>query len=242
MGKTKKPKRGYPVALLIGLEESSYTIWKIFSKIIRFERKVSFEKLSKKSKYNIYESIVNNIRTTIKNGTKSLIIVTPLRKNIAKEFISHLNQHHNWLIKGPNKISICQLKGLANDKENIKYLLQNKALKKFIIKTTEEEAENLLLILNKKISSQNSNKDILFSFKEISMKIIKNKNKTNSKIEYLLLTDEYLKNFENKNKINRLLQISNNKKIKTRVISAQSTAGKRLKQLGGLICIIKPSS
>jgi stalled ribosome rescue protein Dom34 len=35
------------------------------------------------------------------------------------------------------------------------------------------------------------------------------------------------------------MQIAQNKKVKTRVIDAESNAGKRLTQLGGIVCLAK---
>lgn len=93
--------------------------------------------------------------------------------------------------------------------------------------------------MEKSLVSSNSKKQILFSFKEI-IKIVQNDKKyTKTKPEYLLLTDKYLENFKYKNQLNRLLQIAENKNIITRVVSSELPAGKRLTQLGGLVCIIK---
>ena len=59
------------------------------------------------------------------------------------------------------------------------------------------------------------------------------------KPEYLMLTDEYLSKSRQKYRVQRLMQVAANKGVKTRVISAESTAGKRLTQLGGIVCLAK---
>ena len=59
------------------------------------------------------------------------------------------------------------------------------------------------------------------------------------KPEYLLLTDDYLSSSRQKNRVQRLMQIAANRGVKTRVINAESTAGKRLTQLGGIVCLAK---
>ena len=56
-----------------------------------------------------------------------------------------------------------------------------------------------------------------------------------SRPKYFMLTDKYLENHPEKNRLQRLIQIAMNKNIKVRIVDAQSTAGQRLKQFGGLV-------
>jgi len=56
-----------------------------------------------------------------------------------------------------------------------------------------------------------------------------------------VLTDKYLAESGYKHRIHRLLQISANKKAKTRIIDAETPAGKRITQFGGLIFFISPT-
>ena len=50
MVKKKRVKRGYPVALLIGIENQQVTIWKIFSQIAKFHKVFPFEGFKKDNK------------------------------------------------------------------------------------------------------------------------------------------------------------------------------------------------
>ena len=59
------------------------------------------------------------------------------------------------------------------------------------------------------------------------------------KPEYLMLTDDYLSKSRQKYRVQRLMQVAANKGVKTRVISGESAAGKRVTQLGGLVCLAK---
>ena len=63
--------------------------------------------------------------------------------------------------------------------------------------------------------------------------------KSEQQTEYLLLTDKYLTESRQKNRIHRLLQIAKNKKIKTSVINAETSAGSRITQFGGLVFFTK---
>jgi stalled ribosome rescue protein Dom34 len=61
-----------------------------------------------------------------------------------------------------------------------------------------------------------------------------------SQPEYLLLTDSYLAGEKRKVRLNRLMQIAQNKKIKMRIVNKETPAGVRLNQLGGLVvCLLK---
>jgi len=55
--------------------------------------------------------------------------------------------------------------------------------------------------------------------------------------DYLLLTDMYLAKTRQKNRLHRLMQIAANRNVKTRIVNGESPAGKRITQLGGLICL-----
>jgi stalled ribosome rescue protein Dom34 len=61
------------------------------------------------------------------------------------------------------------------------------------------------------------------------------------KTEYLILTDKYLTDTEDKNGIHRLLQISKNRKVKTRIVNAETPAGKRISQFGGIVFLTIPA-
>jgi len=46
-------------------------------------------------------------------------------------------------------------------------------------------------------------------------------------------------NHKQKQRLNRLLQILNNKKVNVKIIDAKTAAGERINQFGGLICFTK---
>jgi stalled ribosome rescue protein Dom34 len=54
----------------------------------------------------------------------------------------------------------------------------------------------------------------------------------------LVLTDSYLAESNCKNRIQRLLQIAANREVKTKIVNAETSAGKRITQLGGLVYFV----
>jgi stalled ribosome rescue protein Dom34 len=78
---------------------------------------------------------------------------------------------------------------------------------------------------------------VLFSLEEAEYLILGPQKTDRPKPEYLLLTDNYLADNREKNRLHRLMQIAANRKVKTRIVNAESPAGVRLTQLGGIVCI-----
>lgn len=240
--KPKGYKRGYPVAILAGLEETYAVLWKVFSKVVKPEKTLTINgtRNNPKALYNFHESIINALRPTLKEGVRSIILVSPARTNYAQEFTAHVREHHTWLIQGSNKTAFSEITGSANTPSQVAALTRTQAFRQLICETTAEETENLIQILEKRLNTSEKSDLVLFSLKEAESLIL-NKHKTSRpKPEYLLLTDKYLSNNREKNRLHRLMQIAANRRVKTRVVNAESPAGMRLTQLGGIVCIAKP--
>ncbi len=240
--KTKKRyKRGYPVAILIGLEEHQAVLWKIFSQVVKPQKTLTIDgtRSNPKALYNFHESIINDLRPTLKEGVRSIIIASPARSNYTQEFSNHVHQHHTWLTQGPNKASFSEITGNASSHPQVAALTRTNEFHELISQTTSEETENLIDLLEKRLNTSNRRDAVLFSLEEAENLILKRQKPGRPKPEYLLLTDRYLADSRAKNRLHRLMQIAQNKKVKTRVINAKSAAGQRLTQLGGIICLAR---
>jgi len=238
----KAYKRGYPVAFLAGLEETHAVLWKVFSKVVKPEKTLTIvgTRNNPKALYNFHESIINALRPTLKEGVRSIILASPAKTNYAQEFTDHVRQHHTWLIQGPNKAAFSEITGPANTPTQVAALTRTQAFRQLICETTAEETENLIEILEKRLSTSEKNDLVLFSLEEAEALILNQQNTSRPKPEYLLLTDKYLSDNREKNRLHRLMQIAANRKVKTRVVNAESPAGVRLTQIGGIVCIAKP--
>ncbi|MGD0644805.1 MAG: hypothetical protein ABSA75_07860 [Candidatus Bathyarchaeia archaeon] len=237
--KPKAYKRGYPVAILAGIENDHTALWQVFSQVAKLQQTITLTANRKDSKavYNFHESIVNALRPTLKEGVKSIIIVSPAKTNYAQEFLSHIKAHHSWLFQGSNKATFSQITGSASTSSQVATLTKTAVFKQLIQETASEETENLLEILEKRLNKADNL--VFFSLEEAETIILSKQATGKPKPEYLLLTDKYLSGSRQKNRIHRLMQIAKNKTIKTRIINAESTAGTRLTQLGGLVCLAK---
>ncbi len=225
--------------MVVGLEQNCAVLWQIFSQVAKQGPTVTFtgDRKDAKALYNFHEAIVNTLRPTLKEGVKSIIVASPSRTSFANDFLGHIKTHHQWLFQGANKATFSQVTGLAGTKPQIAALTSTDQFKELIQQTAAQETENLLEILEKRLNTQDNL--VLFSLPEAENVILNPQAPGRMQPEYLLLTDEYLANSRQKSRVNRLMQIAQNKKIKARVISAESNAGKRLTQLGGIVCLAK---
>jgi stalled ribosome rescue protein Dom34 len=236
-----KYKRGYPVAVLISLEADKAVLWKIFSKVAKPENtvRISGTRNSAKALYSFHETIVNALRPTLKEGVHSVILASQPRTNHAQEFLNHIRDHHTWLTQGQNKTSFSTITGPASTPPQVAALTRTPAFHQLISETTAEETENLIEILEKRLNTADQNSAVLFSLEEAENLILKRHKPRRPKPEYLLLTNKYLAGNRQKNRLHRLMQIAKNKRVKTRIITAESPAGKRLTQLGGIVCLTR---
>jgi stalled ribosome rescue protein Dom34 len=235
----KSYKRGYPVAILVGLEENNAALWKVFSNIIKPEKTLPLNKTrnNPKALYNFHESIINILRPTLKEGIRSIVIASPARTNYAQEFINHIRGHHTWLMQGPNKAAFSEITGSAGTRAEVETLTRNPTFHQLICETTQEETENLIDILENRLNKSSKNTLVLYSLEEAENLILGLQKPNKAKPEYLMLTDKYLAGSRQKNRLHRLLQIATNKNVKTRIINAESPPGIRLTQLGGIVCL-----
>lgn len=237
--KPKAYKRGYPVAILAGIEHDNAALWQVFSQVAKHQQTIPLngERKDPKALYNFHETIINALRPTLKEGVRSIIIASPSKTNYTQDFLNHIKAHHTWLLQGPNKATFSPITGSASTTPQVASLTKTALFKQLINETTAEETENLLEILEKRLNETDNL--VLFSLEEAENIILGKQATGKPKPEYLLLTDNYLSNSHQKNRVQRLLQIAKNRKVKTRIIDVESTAGKRLTQLGGLVCLAK---
>ena len=235
----KNYKRGYPVAVLIGIEQDHAALWHIYSQVAKPQQTIPLngDHKDQKALYSFHETIVNALRPVLKEGVRSVIVASPPRTNYALDFLFHIKAHHSWLTQGTNKASISQITGSASTPPQVAALTKTSTFKELIQENAAEETENLIEILEKRLNKTDNL--VLFSLQEAENLILFPQAQGKLQPEYLLLTNDYLNSSRQKNRVNRLMQIAAKNGVKTRVIDAESNAGKRLTQLGGIVCLAK---
>ena len=246
MSKKRKfrKRRGHPVGLLIGLLEDSAVFWRIFSESIKpdgiIKRGRKRRNQDQKQIYHFHEAIVDKLRPLIKEGIKSVLIASPPKKNYSKEFRGHINKHHLWLLKkGRDTAVFTEIVGVAKTIKNVNYLVRQEFFKEAVEETSNQEGLLILEALDKLINKPNNYSKILYTVIEIEKEIDKRWKSYEKKPSYIILTDEYIKNSRQKGRIHRILQIAKNQGIKTKIVNAESEAGMRVNNFGGLICFTR---
>jgi stalled ribosome rescue protein Dom34 len=236
----KSYRRGYPVAILIGFDTAKAALWKVYSQVVKPDKTIHIEgtRNDPKAVYTFHESIINALRPAMKEGVKSIIIASPARTNYGTDFQKHIQDHHAWLSKGPGKATFAQMTGSATTMHEITTLSRTAEFLKVIGETTEEESENLVELLEKRLNATGIEPLVLYSFDEIENAIYSPWKPSKPHPEFLILTDNYTSTSHQRNRVQRLLQVAVNRNVKTRIVKADTIAGKRVLQLGGLVCIM----
>jgi stalled ribosome rescue protein Dom34 len=227
------------VAALVGFEDDHAVLWQIFSRVVKLSLRLELEgkRADEKVLYNFHESVVDALKPALKEGVRTIVVTAPARTSYAKDFLEHVRKHHRYLIqsKSPNRANFAELVGSADDQIKVAELTKTKEFTDLLAETTSEEADQVVDSLDKHLYGNGNNSVVLYSLKEIEAKIYSQEKRSESRTDYLLLTDKYLAGSKQKNRIHRLLQIAKNKKMKTRIINAETPAGTRISQFGGIV-------
>ena len=238
-------KRGYPVALLVGFEDDHAVMWQVFSQVIKKYCRLELDgkRTDERVLYNFHESVVGALRPVLNEGVRSIMVTAPMKTTYATDFLDHVRKHHMYLTqsKRSNRTNFTKLIGSADQPHKVVELMKNKEISKLITETTSGEADHIVNTLEKHLYNIDSNVGVLYSLKEIEDIVYDRERHNDFRTEYLMFTDKYLADSKDKNRIHRLLQISKNRKVNTRIVNAETPAGKRISQFGGIIFFSNPS-
>jgi len=243
-GKRRGYKRGYPVAVLVGFAENHVMLWQIFSNVAKPGLRLALNgsRKDQKALYSYHETIVDALRPMLSEGVRSIILASPPRTSHAQAFLNHIQKHHAYMTQpnSPNPVTFATIVASATQSHEIAELTKTKEFRTLIGETTSTEADQVVTTLEKRLNETDNNAITLFSLSEIEELVYSREEPSAIRPEYVVMTDRYLAECKERSRVQRLLQISQNKKIRTRVVSVETPAGKRLSQLGGLVCFGKP--
>ncbi|MFZ7138327.1 MAG: hypothetical protein ACOWW1_07910 [archaeon] len=243
MKRKRHYRRGHPVAVLVGFEKTHTVFWNVFSRVVKPSGKIALNGNRKDEKvlYNFHELVIEKLKPVINEGVRSVVVSSPVRTTYAPQFLEHVKKHHRYMIqhKNPNCTNFAELIGSADDKIKVAELVKTKEFNDLIEKTTSEEADQVVESLEKHLYGTSDNSVVLYSLKEIEDRVYNQDKNKNFQTEQLLLTDKYLDESRQKSRIHRLMQIAQNKKVKTKVVNAETSAGTRITQFGGIVFFTK---
>jgi len=225
----RRRRRGYPLALLIGLEGNRASTWNIYSESVGEGRQIQGDE-----DYSFYEAIVDALRPAVKQGVRSVLVAASDERDYGR-LMTHINRHQGWLLGGwsLNTVTFERISQRAMNKEQIRELIETQGFKERLAKTTQMDLQGVMEALEKRISNSKGIESLLFTLEEIEEAIRGDEKNP----EYILLTEAFRD--RHRRSVERLLQIASNRGIKTRVVGFNTSAGTRITQLGGLVCITR---
>ncbi len=237
---THHPKRGYPVAILVFFEARRASLWQKFSEAVKPLKTVNFvgKRDDLKAIYRFHENLVDALRPALHEGIKSVILVAPSKTPYSTEFLDHVKHHHLWLVKpkSPHAVTFGTMEGTVSDYEGVTLFVQSEAFQAKINEITGAEADLIMAALEKRLQKPAPDTEaVLYSLADIEGVIYNREPSEMSQTEYIVLTDQFLADTHEKNRVQRLLQVAQNKGVKTRVIKVETAAGDRFAQFGGLV-------
>jgi stalled ribosome rescue protein Dom34 len=237
--KRRKGKRGYSVAVLVGLEEERAVLWRVFSNVAKYESTIQLEgaRNDAKALYNFHEALINALRPVLREGVRSIVLASPARSNYGKSFASHVQLHHAWLVQGASKAAFSEVTGSAGTPPEVALLVKSPIFHQILGETASQEAEVLVELLEKRLNAQGREALVFYSLTEIEDLIYGSWKEGKPKPEHLLLTDAYLGGCRAKSRLQRLMQIAANKSVKVKIVDVKSAAGARVAQFGGMVLL-----
>jgi stalled ribosome rescue protein Dom34 len=225
----KRRPRGYPVAVLVGLENKRAKFWNIYSKSV----KPSAVKNWEDNEYNFFESLVDELRPSIKQGVKTVLLASMSKKKY-EGFMSHIEKHQGWMLKGYklNRVEFQFIEGSARDVNAVKKLVNASNFWEKINQVESGEMKLMMSVLEKRLASRDDIESLLFSLNEIEDAL-----HGGGKVEYILTSQRFQE--QHRRRIQRLFQVAENMGVKTRILPSDSPYIGRVAQFGGLICLLR---
>jgi len=213
---------------MIGIQGLDAAIWDIYSESVKYGIKIDEE-----SSYELHESIVDALRPKIKQGVKTILVASTDEKDY-NGFMGHVERHHSWLIKGweLNKATFEHIPMAAMDERQVRDIVKTNRFKEKLSEASSKDLVKVMKILEERLNDPVRIDTLLFSLDEIESHIY-----GGGEAECLLVTDHF--NTRHKRRTQRLIQVSTNRNIQTKIIPLDSAAGARVTQFGGLICLTK---
>jgi len=225
----KRRRRGYPVAVLVGLENKRSIFWNVFSNSV----KAGVVKTWVDNEYNFFESMVDELRPSIKQGIKTVLLASDDKKKY-DGFIGHIEKHQGWMLKGYelNRVSFQFVEGSARDVDAVMELVSASGFNDKIREAGEGDMKLVMSVLEKRLSSKDGIETLMFSLDEAEDAVYSGR-----AVEYIIASQRFQE--RHRRRMQRLFQVTENKGVKTRVLPPNSPYMGRVAQFGGLICLLR---
>ena len=223
-----RQRRGYPVAILVGLGAGKSALWEVFSESVKLLNTVEATRDAKRT-YEHFETIVDYVRPLVRSGLTSLIVASPSAA-LRGSFVAHLRKRHRWLFEGRNPVTLGEVAGSADNAAAVRGLVKEPTFMNTVGEVTEEESAEMQAAFERELEIGLP----LYTIDEVSRSL-----RGETKPSLILMTNRFFEAHKRSRKLQSLIQAAQNGMVRTRILKAESPLGQRVTQLGGLIGIAK---
>jgi len=242
--KTRRVRHGYPVAVLVGLDEQRAVIWIVHSETLKqhgsVNRPVESDRSDEGTRYNFYNAIVSALKPLFSSGTSSLVVAgAKSGTQLADEFITHIRRHHAYLTRSVHVTSVV---GDAMTASTARALVKASTFQTNAAGVIDRESDDLIRVLDTALSDSTGNTTVLFSLDEIDRcfkSLSRHGEATEEYPQYVIMTDTFWSSRKNDPRLQRTMDVAKNTGVKTHVLRTDGKAGERIAQLGGLVCLAR---
>ena len=222
----RRGRRGYPAAILIGLDNKTANIWLVYSESIKQGNTIQKAVDDKTgSKHN--EEIVEAIRALLPDGFNQLIIASIEKYTRKSGLIEYINRSHVWLTK---RLTVKELDKKAVMRGDVIQLIKMNLIQESVSEAAGEANEKIMERLEKALNTG----AVLFTIQELSDAL----NREESP-EFILVSEKYDVTWRRNRKYQRLVQLAKNMRATFTIVKHDALAYARLEQLGGFVCVIR---
>jgi stalled ribosome rescue protein Dom34 len=223
----RRGRRGYPTAILIGLNNQTANIWLIYSESLKQHKTITKNGDDEKSTYKHNEEIVEVLRTLLPEGFNQLIIASAEKYKRKSGLMEYLNRSHGWLTK---RLIIKELDEKAMTRMDVVQLIKQNKLQESVNEASGETSNMIMMMLEKALNDGY----IIYTLRELAGILASEKTP-----ELVLITES----FDVANRSSRLyqstIQKARNLRATVSIMKLDTPAGARLNQLGGFVCVIR---
>jgi stalled ribosome rescue protein Dom34 len=215
--------------MLVGLEGYQASTWYVYSESVKPGKRIQGD-----AQYNFYESIVDILRPSIKQGVKSILMAAPEEKDY-ESFMVHIRKHQSWLLRGwrLNTVTFEHILEPAMNSDQVRDLVRSQGFKGRLSAATQGDIQQVMIVLEKRLNDPEGIETLLFTLKEVENAVYGGEESP----EYVLVSEVFRS--RNRRRVDRLLQMAANKGVGTRIVKAETSAGTRITQFGGLVCMLR---
>jgi stalled ribosome rescue protein Dom34 len=238
-----RPRRGYAVAALVGLDDYRAVLWIVYSESVKQHGFVEWPRDRKEGgendRYNFFNAIVTALKPVFSSGVGSLVVAsTGGGSSLADSFVAHVRKHHAYLVRA---IRMERIRADAGTADAVKALVKTQAFQAVAADVVEQESDNILRLLDARLSDDTGRFAILFSLEEIDQffrTFSRDGSSSDGVPEHILMTDKFWAAQKSDSRLQRVTDLARNASVKIRVLREDSEAGIRVTQLGGLVCVV----